>query len=206
MKGSLLTIVFFLLGCMVGTQYMVEIDVHQISVYVLYFLMLLIGLNLGGNQNLKEFVTMLQFKMLLVPIATVTGTFLFSAVAGFLLSRWSVFDCMAVGSGFACYSVSSILITQLKSPSLGIQLATELGTIALLSNIFRELFSLVSAPLTRRYFGYFAPISAAGVGSSDIALQMVAKYSGKEAIPIAVIHGLMINISIPFFVSLFCKM
>ena len=206
MKSSLMTLVFFLLGCMVGTSYMVQIDVHEISVYVLYFLMLLIGINLGGNQNLKEFVSMLQFKMVLVPLATVTGTFLFSAVAAFFLSRWSAFDCMAVGSGFACYSVSSILITQIKSPSIGVQLATELGTIALLSNIFRELFSLIGAPLSRKYFGYFAPISAAGVGSSDIALQMVAKYSGKEAIPIAVIHGLIINISIPFFVSLFCKM
>lgn len=206
MKSSLMTLVFFLLGCLVGTMYMVEIDVHEISIYVLYFLMLLIGLNLGGNQNFKEFFSALQFKVLLVPVATVTGTFLFSAVAAFFLSRWSVFDCMAVGSGFACYSVSSVLITQLKTTSIGVQLATELGTIALLSNIFRELFSLISAPLTRKYFGYFAPISAAGVGSSDIALQMVAKYSGKEAIPIAVIHGLIINISIPFFVSLFCQL
>ena len=206
MKSSLVTLVFFLLGCLVGTSYIIDFDVHQLSLYVLYFLMLLLGMNLGGNQDFKDFSGILQFRVLLVPIATVTGTFLFSAVAGFILSRWSVFDCMAVGSGFACYSVSSILITQLKSPSLGVQLATELGTIALLSNIFRELFSLVGAPLTRKMFGYFAPISAAGVGSADIALQMVAKYSGKDAIPIAVIHGLLINISTPFFVSLFCKM
>ena len=206
MKSSLFTLLFFLLGCLVGTSFMVEFDVHQLSLYVLYILMLFLGMNLGGNQNFKDFASVLQFRVLLLPIATVSGTFLFSAIAAFFLSRWSAFDCMAVGSGFACYSVSSILITQLKSPSLGVQLATELGTIALLSNIFRELFSLIGAPLTRKMFGYFAPISAAGVGSADIALQMVAKYSGKEAIPIAVLHGLLINISTPFFVSLFCKM
>ena len=34
---------------------------------------------------------------------------------------------MAVGSGFAYYSLSSILITQFKEPSIGLQLATELG-------------------------------------------------------------------------------
>ena len=39
--------------------------------------------------------------------------------------QWSVFDCMAVGSGFAYYSLSSILITQFKEPSIGLQLATE---------------------------------------------------------------------------------
>ena len=95
--------------------------------------MLLLGINLGCNQDLKGFVRQFSFKMLLVPLATVAGTFLFSAVAGFILSQWSVFDCMAVGSGFAYYSISSVLITQLKAPSIGMQLATELGTIALLA-------------------------------------------------------------------------
>ncbi len=64
--------------------------------------------------------------MLLVPIATIVGTLLFSAFASLLLSQWSVFDCMAVGSGFAYYSLSSILITQFKEASVGLQLATEL--------------------------------------------------------------------------------
>ena len=206
MKSSLMTLAFFLVGCVVGVVYMVDFDVHQVSMIVLYFLMFLIGLNLGGNQNLKDFTSQLNFRVFLVPLATVLGTFLFSALAGFILSQWSVFDCMAVGSGFACYSVSSLLITQIKSPSLGVQLATELGTIALLSNIFREMFTLIGAPLIRKYFGYLAPISAAGMGSSDVALQVVAQYSDKDAVPIAIIHGLLINISVPFFVSVFCNM
>ena len=144
--------------------------------------------------------------MLLVPIATVCGTFLFSAMAGLILSQWSVFDCMAVGSGFAYYSLSSVLITQLKAPCIGTQLATELGTIALLANIFREMTALIGAPLIYKLFGRFAPISAAGVTSTDILLPSITKYSGQDSIPIAIIHGLLINISVPFFVSLFCKL
>ena len=206
MKGSLITLAFFLLGCLVGMYYMVDFDVHEAAIYVLYFLMILIGMNLGGNQDLKEFVSGLSFKMLLVPVATVTGTVLFSAVGGFLLSRWTSFECMAVGSGFAYYSVSSILITQLKTASLGVQLATELGTIALLSNIFREMFALIGAPLIRKYFGYLAPISAAGIGSSDVSLAVITKYCGMNVVPIAIIHGLIINISMPFFVSFFCNL
>ena len=206
MKSSLLTLGFFILGCLAGTQYMVGFDVHQISVYVLYFLMILIGVNLGCNQNFKEFMSQLSWKMLLVPLATVTGTILFSAFGGFILSRWTAFDCMAVGSGFAYYSVSSILITHLKSPSLGVQLASELGTIALLANIFREMTALVGAPLIRKYFGYFAPISAAGIGSSDITLGVIEKYCGMSAVPIAILHGLLINITMPFFVTFFCEL
>ena len=144
--------------------------------------------------------------MLIIPVGTVVGTLLFSALASLLLSRWSVFDCMAVGSGFAYYSLSSILITQFKTPSVGLQLATELGTIALLANIFREMMSLLGAPFIRKYFGKLAPISAAGVNSMDVVLPVITHCSGKEMIPIAILHGILIDMSVPFFVSLFCSM
>lgn len=206
MKGSILILVFFILGCIGGYCNTTNFDPHQISVYVLYVLMLLLGINLGGNQDIKGFTSQLSFKMLLVPLATIAGTFVFSAIAAFILSRWSIFDCMAVGSGFAYYSVSSVLITQLKAPSIGLQLATELGTIALLANIFREMTALICAPVIRKYFGQLAPISAAGIGSSDILLGTISKYSGKEAIPLAILHGILINISVPFFVSFFCNL
>ena len=147
----------------------------------------------------------LRFKMLLVPVATITGTLLFSAFASLLLTQWSVFDCMAVGSGFAYYSLSSILITQFKEPSMGLQLATELGTIALLANIFREMMALLGTPLIKKYFGKLAPISAAGVNSMDVLLPSISRYSGKEMIPIAILHGILIDMSVPVFVSFFCK-
>ena len=206
MKSSLITVAFFLLGCLSGVKLSFDFDAHNASVWVLYCLMILIGISLGSDANMKEAITQIRPKMLLVPLATIGGTILFSAVGGFLLSRWTAFDCMAVGSGFAYYSVSSILITQLKTASMGVQIATELGTIALLSNIFREMFALLGAPLIRRYFGYLAPISAAGIGSSDISLAVITKYCGLNAVPIAILHGLLINITMPFFVSFFCKL
>ena len=102
-----------------------------------------VGLRHRFKQNLKYIVKEIRLKFLLIPLATISGTLLFSAFASLLLAQWSTFECMAVGSGFAYYSLSSILITQLKEASLGIQLATELGTIALLSNIFREMMALL---------------------------------------------------------------
>lgn len=206
MKGSLLILVCFILGCLSGCYHEAGFDVHAISVIILYVLMLLIGISLGSNREIGHFASRFSFKMLLVPMATVSGTFLFSALAGLVLSQWSVFDCMAVGSGFAYYSLSSVLITQLKEPSLGMQLATELGTIALLANIFREMTALLGAPVICKLFGRFAPISAAGVTSTDLLLPSISRYSGQEMIPIAVIHGLLINVSVPFFVSFFCRM
>jgi len=190
MKGSLVVVAFFCAGCMIGAVNNFQYDMHSVSMYVLYALMLQVGISIGSNKKLKELIKSLRLKMLLVPMATIAGTLLFSAL----------------GSGFAYYSLSSILITQFKEPSIGLQLATELGTIALLANIFREMMALLGAPLIRKYFGQLAPISAAGVNSMDVLLPSITRYSGKDMIPLAIFHGILIDMSVPVFVSFFCNL
>ena len=177
MKGSLIVLLFFMAGCLLGVLDIIPPDLHKtnLSMYILYALMLQVGLSIGSSKDLKSIIKDIRPIYLLIPLATIIGTLLFSAVASLLLSQWSIFDCMAVGSGFAYYSVSSVLITQLKTPSIGLQLATELGTIALLANIFREMTALICAPVIRKYFGQLAPISAAGIGSSDILLATISR-------------------------------
>ena len=49
-----------------------------------------------------------------------------------------------------------------------------------------------------------APISVAGVTSGDVALPSIARVSGQDMVPIAILHGLLIDFSVPFFISLFC--
>ena len=204
MKSSVIVVIFFILGCFLGTTGNFNFEVHQISMYILYILMLQVGISIGSNKNLKNLTNALSWRILLIPMGTIVGTLIFSALASLLISQWNVFDCMAVGSGFAYYSLSSILITQFKTDSIGLQLATELGTIALLANIFREMMSLLGAPLIHKYFGKTATISAAGVNSMDIVLPAITQYSGKEMIPIAILHGVLMDMSVPFFVSFFC--
>lgn len=206
MKNNLIVLAIFGIGCLAGAGFQPEANMHNWSLCILYALMLQVGIGIGSNRGLQQELKKLSPKMLLVSAATITGTLAFSAAASLLLSQWSVFDCMAVGSGFAYYSLSSILITQFKEPSIGLQLATELGTIALLSNIIREMMSLVGAPLIRKYFGQLAPISAAGVNSMDVLLPSITRCSGKEVMPIAIFHGILIDLSVPFFVNLFCNL
>ena len=188
MKDSLIVLGIFVGGCLLGVlgYFPLDLKTGNLSIYILYALMFQIGISIGSNKELKSMISQLRLKFLLIPLATISGTLLFSAIASLLLSRWSIFDCMAVGSGFAYYSLSSVLITQFKEASIGIQLATELGTIALLANIFREMMALLGAPLLVRYFGRLAPISAAGVNSMDVILPVITRYSGKEMVPIAI--------------------
>lgn len=206
MKGSLTVLACFAAGCLCGLWGQFGPTVHDVSMYVLYLLMFQVGIGIGGNRQLRSLLATLKPRMLLAPLATVTGTLLFSALASLLLSQWSVADCLAVGSGFAYYSLSSILITQFKEPTLGLQLATELGTIALLTNIFREMMALVGTPLLSKYCGRLAPVSAAGVGSMDVLLPVITRYSGRDIIPLALLHGMLVDFSVPFFVSFFCQL
>ena len=37
-------------------------------------------------------------------------------------------------------------------------------------------------------------------------LKWFSRYSGKEMIPIAILHGILIDISVPVFVSFFCNL
>ena len=170
------------------------------------FIPFTVGGGIHTTDDFKELLRGFRPKMLLIPLATIGGTLLFSALVSVLLTRWSVFDCLAVGSGRGYYSLSSILIMELKTPDLGAQLATELATIALLTNVIRELVALVGAPFICKYFGKLAPISVAGVTSVDVALPSIIRVSGKEMVPLAIFHGLLVDMSVPFFISLFCKL
>lgn len=208
MKSSLLVVAVFVLGGLLGVAGLRSelLTGDHVSLYVLYVLIFQVGISIGSGVNLKSLVSQLNWRVLLIPLSTIVGTLVFSALASFLLTRWSVFDCMAVGSGFAYYSLSSVLIVQLKEASMGVKLATELGTIALLANIFREMMSLVGAPLFRKYFGRLAPITAAGVNSMDVVLPVITRFSGPEVIPVAIFHGILLDVSMPMFVSFFCHL
>lgn len=207
MKGSLIVVGFFVLGCLLGwSGWLPDVVVeNDITVYVLYLLMFQVGLSIGSDKKLKEILRSIRPKLLLVPLATISGTLIFSALVSLLLTKWSVFDCLAVGSGFAYYSLSSILITQLKEPSLGVQLATELGTIALMANIMREIMALLGAPLFVKYFGRLSPICAGGATTMDTTLPIITRYSGKDLVFVSIFHGIIVDFTVPFFVSFFCS-
>lgn len=208
MKGSLTVIALFVLGCLLGWLHLLPDFFTQstASQYVLYLLMFLVGLSIGSDNKLKEILRNLRPKLLFVPAATIVGTLSFSALAALILSQWSVWECLSVGSGFAYYSLSSILITQLKTADIGLQAATELGTIALIANIIREITALVGAPLFVKYFGRLSPICAGGATTMDTTLPIITQYAGKDMVFIAIIHGIIVDFTVPLFVSLFCSL
>ena len=112
-----------------------------------------------------------------------------------LLSGISYSESMAIGAGFGYDSLSSIIITQMKGP--------ELGVVALMANIIREVFVLIFAPFLVRYFSAVTPICCAGATSMDSTLPVITKFSGSEFVIIAIMHGVLVDASVPLLVSFF---
>lgn len=199
MKGSLIIVAFFVLGTVVGLTDMFPFDLADtnISYYALCALMFCVGLGVGNDpQTLKNFRS-LNPRLVFLPVMTIVGTLAGSAVVSMLLSHRSVADCLAVGSGFGYYSLSSIFITESKGP--------ELGTIALLANICREILTLLAAPLLVRWFGNLAPISAGGATTMDTTLPIITRTAGQEYVVLSIFHGFLVDFSVPFLVTLFCS-
>ena len=199
MSGSLLILAFFGAGLGLARlglipRYFVE---HDATLYVLWLLMGLVGLSIGSDRRLGEILRTLRPRVLLLPLATTVGTFAGVAAASLFLA-YSLADCLAVGAGFGYYSLSSIFITQYKG--------AELGTVALLSNILREILTLVGTPLLVRLLGPLAPISCGGASTMDTTLPIIARYAGRDWIFVSIVHAMILDFSVPFWVIFFCTL
>ena len=198
----------FVLGALLGYRELVPewMGSRDLVMWVLYALMIQVGVSIGSDSRLKEILRSLSPRLLLLPCATLVGTFVATAAVSLLISRWSIAEVMAVGSGMGYYSLSSILITSLKEQTIGVAAAAELGTIALMANVMREMFTLLLAPLMVRYFSPVAPICAGGATTMDVTLPVITRYSGSEWVFVAIVHGILVDLSVPFFVPLFCSL
>ena len=208
MKTSLIIVGCFVVGMLLpGLLPDASALLHQSTVaseYVLYALLFLVGIGIGSDPELPNIIRSFSPRVLVVPAATIVGTIAFSALTIFLLPHRTLADCLAIGSGMGYYSLSSVLITQLRTPDAGITIAAELGTIALIANIVRELITLLASPALARLFGPLAPICAGGATTADTTFPIVTQTVGSRYAFVAIIHGIIVDASGPFLVSLFC--
>lgn len=197
MKGSLIVVEFFVIGLLGGIEKMVPswlLD-GDVSFVALCGLLLFVGLGIGLNPEMKKEVRSLSPRMALLPVVTIIGSWLGALLIWTVLHR-TLSDCMAINSGFAYYSLSSIFITEYRG--------AELGTIALLANIIREMLTLLGAPLMARWFGPLAPISAGGATTMDTTLPILSQTVGQRYIALSIYHGFVVDFTVPFLVSWWC--
>ena len=200
MKNSLVILLFFIAGTAAGISGVIPegLTGGDASHCALYALMFCVGISLGNDTTVLRDLRSMDPRFHLLPLMTIIGTLAGCAIISICLPSRSVFDCLAVGSGFGYYSLSSIFINEYKG--------TELGTVALLANIIREIITLLAAPLMARWFGKLAPISAGGATSMDTTLPIIARSCGDDFVILSIFHGFMVDFSVPFLVTLFCNL
>ena len=91
MKGSLLIVGAFAVGCFVGRMGWLPSWLlgGALSLWVLYALMLQVGIGIGSDARLKEIFRNITPRTVLVPCATIVGTIVASVLVSFALVRWS---------------------------------------------------------------------------------------------------------------------
>ena len=200
MKGSLIIVAFFIAGVILGSFGLLSIDRlgFDISFVALCMLMLCVGTGIGKDLGALKGLRRMNPWFLTLPLLTIAGTLGGCALCMSLIPGREPADILAIGSGFGYYSLSSIFITEYRGP--------ELGTLALLTNIAREIITLLGAPLIACLFGPLAPISAGGATSMDTTLPVITSVSGKEFAILSIYHGFVVDFSVPFLVTFFCNM
>ena len=206
MKGSLIVVAFFVLGLFVGRSGCLPswFMSSQTSFVALCALLLFVGMGIGLNPNMMRDIKSLSPRLALLPLVTILGSWMGAVVAYVVMSsdlctlfqQRSLTSCLAVDSGFAYYSLSSIFITEFRG--------AELGTIALLANIVREMITLLLAPMLAKRFGPLAPITAGGATTMDTTLPIIAQASGQKYVALSIYHGFVTDFSVPFLVTMWC--
>ncbi|MDY0163014.1 lysine exporter LysO family protein [Desulfobotulus sp.] len=194
--GSLKIIAAFFLGllCALVFPFFQKLPADALSALALYLLLFLVGMGIGGRRETLDMLRRIRLPIVLVPLAIALGSILASGLtAAWLLPGLSFREGAAVGAGFGYYSLSSILITRISGEALGL--------IALLSNIFREIFALTATPFLVRWCGRLSGIAAGGATAMDTTLPVIVRFTGREYALIAVFSGLVLTLLTPVLVT-----
>ena len=198
LAGSFTIVAFFALGCALGVSHRIPSLPAEAGFYALCLLLICVGLTVGQSNEIRRSLRRIDKRLMWLPVLTIVGTWAGAVATACLLQGRSFTDWLAISSGFGYYSLSSILITEARN--------AEMGTVALIYNILRELMALLCAPLFRQFFGPLAPISVGGATTGDTTLPIISRTSGQTFIPLSIYHGLTIDFTVPFLVPFFCSL
>lgn len=156
-----------------------------------------IGLGLGIDRSTWFYLKCLRPRMLLLPPLVILGALAGSALASLAMPELKLAEIMSAGVGVGNYSISSAIAAKMSGPSLAL--------IALMSNLLREIGTLLLSPLMARLVGPYGPIIFGGSTTIATTLSIVTSSSGKSYTVIAAVNGLILFILVPCLVTSLLK-
>lgn len=190
-------IISLILGVVCG-QWLLTPDSIQIfssiSDIALVVLMFAVGISVGANKEVFSKLKQYNLKILIIPMGIIIGSIIGGVVCAMLMGM-SLNESVAITSGLGWYSLSGVLLTDLAG--------ADVGTVAFLANLFREILAFMMIPLIAKYFNHYTAIAPAAATSEDTTLPVLIKYTSEDVVVMAVINGVVCSAMVPILINTF---
>ena len=161
---------------------------------MLCILLFFVGVDIGHNKSVFRQLKKHGSLLLAVPLAIIAGSTI-GGLAGAWILGMPVNEGLAIASGYGWYSLSGVLLTRLHG--------ADLGTIAFLTNITREVLAILTIPFIAKYINHLTTIAPAGATSMDVALPLISSFTTEEVTVIAFVNGAILSSLVPILVPFF---
>lgn len=192
----LLTIFSLLLGLACGFYDIQNSVIALISGntdLILYLLMFSVGISIGMHKGIVQKIKEYHIRIFIIPIGIIAGSLLGGVLCS-LLVHIPVAQGTAIASGMGWYSLAGSTIGNIAG--------AQLGSVAFLSNLMREIFSFFIIPFLALKFNNYTCIAPAGATSEDTTLPMILKYTNEETVVLSVLNGIICSFFVPILISL----
>lgn len=151
------------------------------------------GIEIGSNRGILKRICNVHSALLAlaIPLAVACGSICGALLLGHIAGL-SVYDSLLVGGGLGWYSFSSVVISAMYS--------TEIGTVAFLANMMREISGFFLIPLLVRVHKFLA-LAPSGAATMDSGLPVVIKYTNLHVGMYSFINGLVLTLIVPVLIS-----
>lgn len=159
---------------------------------ILCLLMFLVGISVGLHRGLLANLRKYHIRIFIIPAGVVAGSLAGGMLCG-LVTPFTMGESTAVACGLGWYSLTGV--------TLGNLAGAQVGSIAFLSNLMREIFSFFCIPILSRRLNSYSCIASAGATSEDTTLPMMIKYTDEETVVLSVINGVICSALVPVLIS-----
>lgn len=151
------------------------------------------GIEIGSNRGILKRICNLHSALLAlaIPLAVACGSICGALLLGHIAGL-SAYDSLLVGGGLGWYSFSSVVISAMYS--------TEIGTVAFLANMMREISGFFLIPVLVRVHKFLA-LAPSGAATMDSGLPVVIKYTNLHVGMYSFINGLVLTLIVPVLIS-----
>lgn len=178
------------LGYVFRNDFLIENSNNVVSAG-LYLLLFFVGIDIGNSGDIFPKLKKFGKKIWILPISTIIGSLL-GGYIGSIITSLSVGQGIAVSSGLGWYSLSAIELSKISA---------ELGSLAFLTNVFRELIAIFSVPFIAKYIGSLESVSVAGATAMDSLLPIINQNNSADVSIVAFFSGIILTSSVPILLA-----